>query len=111
MSDKTASDYRRIQITGRGSYVVSLPKKWVSDMGLSKGERIAVFKQSDGSLSLVPKESAGKESTRDRISGSKRYGFSGYHEKNRISIPCRIQYDQDHIGREQVLPDTAGCSS
>jgi phosphate uptake regulator len=65
MSDKTASDYRRIQITGRGSYVVSLPKKWVSDMGLSKGERIAVFKQPDGSLSLVPKESTGKEETRE----------------------------------------------
>ncbi len=65
MIDKPTSDYRRIQITGRGSYVVSLPKKWVSDMGLSKGERIAILKQSDGSLSLVPAELAGKEETRE----------------------------------------------
>lgn len=65
MSDRMVSDYRRVQITGRGSYVISLPKKWVSDMGLSKGERVAIFRHSDGSLSLVTKESERKGETRE----------------------------------------------
>jgi phosphate uptake regulator len=65
MSDRMTSDYRRVQITGRGSYVISLPKKWVSDMGLSKGERVAIFRNSDGSLSLVTKEFERKGEARE----------------------------------------------
>jgi len=65
MDDQRTSDYRRVQITGRGSYVISLPKKWVSDLGLSKGERVAILRESDGSLSLIPKEYERKEETRE----------------------------------------------
>ncbi len=61
MDDKASTDYRRIQTTGRGSYIVSLPKRWVSDMGLQKGTRITVIRQSDGALLLVPKEPASRE--------------------------------------------------
>jgi phosphate uptake regulator len=45
MSSRVISDYRRIQITGQGSYIVSLPKKWISDVGLSKGERVGVLRR------------------------------------------------------------------
>jgi len=65
MDDQRTSDYRRVQITGRGSYVISLPKKWVSDLGLSKGERVAILRESDGTLSLMPKEYERKEETRE----------------------------------------------
>ena len=59
------SDYRKVQVTGRGSYVISLPKNWVTDMRLSKGEQVAIFRHPDGSLSLMPGESARKEETRE----------------------------------------------
>ena len=33
--------YRRVQCTGRGSYIISLPKEWVEDIGLKRGSEIA----------------------------------------------------------------------
>jgi phosphate uptake regulator len=65
LSKQVVTDYRRIQITGRGSYIVSLPKKWVSDLSLSKGERIGVLRNSDGTLSLIPGEVTREEKTNE----------------------------------------------
>jgi len=65
MDEARGGDYRRLQITGRGSYVVSLPKKWVSDLRLSKGEQVAILRQTDGSLCLIPKESIRKDEARE----------------------------------------------
>jgi phosphate uptake regulator len=48
--------YRRIQCTGRGSYIVSLPKEWVQDIGLKRGSEIDFSVQSDSSLVLVPRK-------------------------------------------------------
>ena len=31
--------YRRVQCTGRGSYIISLPKEWVEDIGLEQRQR------------------------------------------------------------------------
>ncbi len=48
--------YRRVQCTGRGSYIISLPKEWVQDVGLKKGSEIDFNVQSDSSLTLVPRK-------------------------------------------------------
>ena len=48
--------YRRVQCTGRGSYIISLPKEWVQDIGLKRGSEIAFNVQSDSSLVLVPRK-------------------------------------------------------
>ena len=48
--------YRRVQRTGRGSYIISLPKEWVQDVGLKKGSEIDFNVQSDSSLILVPRQ-------------------------------------------------------
>jgi len=48
--------YRRVQCTGRGSYIISLPKEWVQDIGLKKGSEIAFNVQADSSLTLVPRK-------------------------------------------------------
>jgi len=48
--------YRRVQCTGRGSYIISLPKKWIQDIGLKRGSEIAFTVQSDSSLALVPRK-------------------------------------------------------
>jgi phosphate uptake regulator len=47
--------YRRIQRTGRGSYIVSLPKEWVLDSDLKKGSQLAFKIQEDSSLLMVPR--------------------------------------------------------
>jgi phosphate uptake regulator len=55
--------YRRVQCTGRGSYIISLPKDWVQDIGLKRGSEIAFNLQPDASLTLIPRKI--REKTRE----------------------------------------------
>lgn len=64
--------YRRVQCTGRGSYIISLPKEWVDDLGLSRGSEIAFNLQPDSTLTLVPRKIMEKEG-RDDTSKLKEY--------------------------------------
>ncbi len=48
--------YRRVQCTGRGSYITSLPKHWAEKVGIGKGSEIAFKIQDDLSLILVPRK-------------------------------------------------------
>ena len=57
--EKTApneEETRKIQLTGKSTYIVSLPKKWVTSMHLMAGSQLVVSRQSDSSLLLTPKE-------------------------------------------------------
>lgn len=59
MTDSLFEDdlgYRKIQRTGRESYIISLPKEWVLDVGLKKGDQLAFQKQEDSSLLLIPRK-------------------------------------------------------
>jgi phosphate uptake regulator len=47
---------RRVQLTGRGSYVVSIPKHWVEEAGLAKGGRVEFSRQGNSGLVLTPLE-------------------------------------------------------
>jgi phosphate uptake regulator len=53
-----SEETRKIQLTGKSTYIVSLPKKWVTSMNLKAGSQIVVSKQSEASLLLTPKELA-----------------------------------------------------
>jgi phosphate uptake regulator len=64
--------YRRVQCTGRGSYIISLPKEWVQDVGLKRGSEIAFNIQPDSTLALVPRKIMEKEG-RDDASKPKEY--------------------------------------
>ena len=48
--------YRRVQGTGRGSYIISLPKDWVKDIGLKKGSEIAFSLHTDSTITLIPRK-------------------------------------------------------
>src|SRR3989337_1597640 len=48
--------YRRVQRTGRGSFITSLPKDWVQKTGIERGSEIAFKVQDDSSLLLVPRK-------------------------------------------------------
>ncbi len=48
--------YRRVQRTGRGSYIISLPKDWVQEIGIERGSEIAFKVHDDSSLILVPRK-------------------------------------------------------
>jgi phosphate uptake regulator len=47
---------RRVQLTGRGSYIVSIPKHWVEEAGLAKGGRVEFSRQGNSGLVLTPLE-------------------------------------------------------
>jgi len=53
-------EVRRIQVTGRGSYIVSLPKRWVEDIGLGRGGQVVVTRE-DGTLTVTPRTMVKKE--------------------------------------------------
>jgi phosphate uptake regulator len=45
---------RKIQYTGGSSYIVSLPKKWVQDLGLKQGDHVVILRQGNSLLQLAP---------------------------------------------------------
>ncbi|KXA90536.1 hypothetical protein AKJ37_00180 [candidate division MSBL1 archaeon SCGC-AAA259I09] len=57
---------RKIQTTGGSTYTVSLPKKWVDEIGLKSGDEMAIEEQSS-SLLLSPADLKEKESTEAKI--------------------------------------------
>lgn len=52
---RRAPDFRKVQVTGGNSFVVSLPKTWVNDVGLKASDPVAVMVQPDSSLLIVPR--------------------------------------------------------
>jgi len=48
---------RRIQKTGRSTFIVSLPSEWISKKGVNKGDSIYLVENSDGTLTLSLKKS------------------------------------------------------
>src|SRR5437660_3666807 len=43
---------RKLQLTGGSTYVVSLPKRWVTDAGLKAGDTVFLEPQVDGAVSI-----------------------------------------------------------
>ncbi|MBS7655206.1 phosphate uptake regulator PhoU [Candidatus Bathyarchaeota archaeon] len=46
---------RKMQLTGRSTYIVSLPKKWVKEMKLNPGDQLIIKRHSDAALLISPK--------------------------------------------------------
>ncbi|ANF22194.1 phosphate signaling complex PhoU family protein [Thermococcus piezophilus] len=49
-------EFRKIQFTGRSSYIISLPKKWVKEHSLKQGDVVPLALNPDGSITIFPKE-------------------------------------------------------
>ena len=47
-------EMRKIQFTGKSSYIVSLPKEWIMDMGLKQGDQVAIVRQGTSTLQIIP---------------------------------------------------------
>src|SRR3989442_3118041 len=50
----TVEETRKIQFTGKSSYIVSLPKQWIMDMGLKQGDQVTVLRQGTSTLQITP---------------------------------------------------------
>lgn len=45
---------RKIQFTGKSSYIVSLPKPWIKELGLNQGDQIRIYRRGSTNLELYP---------------------------------------------------------
>ena len=45
---------RKIQFTGKSSYIISLPKQWIRELGLKRGDQIRIARQGSSSLQIYP---------------------------------------------------------
>lgn len=45
---------RKIQFTGKSSYIVSLPKQWIMELGLKQGDPINVVRHGSSTLQISP---------------------------------------------------------
>jgi len=52
MADK--DQIRKIQFTGKSSYIVSLPKDWIKDQGLKQGDQVTVGRNGSTILEVKP---------------------------------------------------------
>ncbi|MEM3079206.1 MAG: phosphate uptake regulator PhoU [Thermoproteota archaeon] len=50
-----SEETRKIQFTGKSTYIISLPKRWVESMNLEAGSQLIISRQ-DHSLILTPKD-------------------------------------------------------
>jgi phosphate uptake regulator len=48
------NETRKIQFTGRSTFIISLPKKWMHEMQLNVGDPVTILKTINGSLSIFP---------------------------------------------------------
>ena len=53
--NSSAEEMRKLQLTGGSTFIVSLPKDWVKQMGLEKGSLVSIVKDDDLSLRIRPK--------------------------------------------------------
>jgi phosphate uptake regulator len=47
-------EMRKIQFTGKSSYIVSLPKEWITDLGLKQGDQVTIVRQGTSTLQITP---------------------------------------------------------
>jgi len=47
-------EMRKIQFTGKSSYIVSLPKEWIMDLGLKQGDQVTIVRQGTSTLQITP---------------------------------------------------------
>jgi len=50
---KQGGETRKLQVTGGSTYIVSLPKKWITRNQLKKGGLLTFLEEDDGSLSII----------------------------------------------------------
>jgi phosphate uptake regulator len=56
---------RKLQITGGSTYVISLPKRWITQNELEKGSSLVVRQEENGFLSILPPELGKQEKTEE----------------------------------------------
>lgn len=92
-------EIRKLQRTGGGTYILSLPKKWIEKYSLGKGDSFALFEQKNG-LFITPKFEEKKEKSAEitadefvtrKIMTSYTYGYTAITITGNLTNEIRFQ--------------------
>ena len=61
MSKTAGEELRKVQITGGSTFIISLPKAWVAQMGLQRGSVVKISQKDDMTLILTPQGADSQE--------------------------------------------------
>ena len=101
---------RKLQYTGGSSYIVSLPKKWIQELGLKQGDHVTILREGNSTLRIAPaskriaKEQ--KEATIEVAKDNNPYFiarklialyFLGYNVINIVPKDGRLQVEQREV--------------
>jgi phosphate uptake regulator len=64
---KQDEETRKVQFTGGSTYIISLPKRWISENQLKKGSFIKLREEEGGLLTIVPPESTVQKRTDEAV--------------------------------------------
>jgi len=95
---------RKLQVTGGSTYIISLPKKWVTRNQLQKGSFLILREERDGSLSLAPSGLAKQEKKEEAIIKVSKKDESGAIIRKAVSAYL-VGYNLIHVraqGQEQL---------
>ncbi len=56
MQTENSLEYRKLQVTGGSTYIVSLPRKWIKDHGLTQSDVVGVEYLGTGEIQITPNE-------------------------------------------------------
>jgi phosphate uptake regulator len=51
-------EVRKIQFTGKSTYILSLPKRWIREMHLNAGDQVILVREPNNSLAVIPEAGA-----------------------------------------------------
>ena len=95
-TDLDHRDVRKVQFTGRSTYVLSLPKRWIEEMHLKAGDQVTLVRELDNSLSIVPIFTAARES-HNEVRASILPSESGNTLKRKVVSMYLAGYDIIHL--------------
>jgi phosphate uptake regulator len=114
-------EVRKIQFTGRSTFILSLPKNWMKEMQLKAGDLVSVVREANNSLSIIPNDTRALSSTleattivsdRENSNSLKRkvisIYLSGYNTIHLKSKTGRINPAQRDAVREVVRRNLVG---
>jgi phosphate uptake regulator len=121
MMPAAKENIRRVQVTGKSTYIVSLPKKWIEEVGIERGETVTILRQSDKSLLIIPKNIIPPEKPTEStlVTSSRENPYSlvrkvisfyliGYNTIRVITNEERISLDQREMIKEFVRKKLVG---
>lgn len=56
---------RKIQFTGKSSYIISLPKQWITELGLKRGDQLRMVRKGSSSLEIYPPTAGSRTQKKD----------------------------------------------